>query len=436
MHFVPNIPLRYSFLSSLTVLFFCSSVGQAQETPAFQSDHTRARNIVNLARTNQTQEAIEQTDPSLADTVRSMDPASQRTFAYLFNEKGVRLANEQKVSGALPCLQLAVELHPGQKVYQKNFSQMLIAAGQERYLSGDFSGAQKNLDLALQYDSNNVGAMIALSDVYYYSQQMSKAKELLLKAQKLSGDSSEIGKRLEKITGDERLEKGMKLAETEIFDIKFNKEIFVSYNIYDLKQTLRKAFREVGQNLHYYPHHTVAVILYAEEDYRKLHEVPEWSSGAYDGKIRIPIPSNGNLENSRFKQIIWHEYTHAVIRDITAGNCPIWLNEGLADYHGYLFAKFDPAPLRNAYLAGKLFTLKQLSEDFRTLTDTEKIRLAYAQSYSVVSFIIDRWGFYKLRHLLEASEKKLPVEGLIQSELNIRTDKFEVEWLKYLKKKL
>ncbi len=431
---MPRVNFSFFLFFQLFVSF--SLFDLHAETPAFQSDHTRARNILNLARTNQSQQAAEQVDPSLANTVRSMDPASQRTFAYLFNEKGVRLANEQKISDALPCLQLAVEFHPEQKVYQKNFSQVLIGAGQERYLSGDFSGAEKNLALALQYDRNNAGAMIALSDVYYYSQQTREAKDLLLKALKLSGDSAEIEKRLERITGDEQLEKGMKLAETEIFDIKFNKETSVSYNIYDLKQTLRKAFREVGQNLHYYPRHTVAVILYAEDDYRKLREIPEWSSGAYDGKIRIPIPSNGNLENSRLKQIIWHEYTHAVIRDITAGNCPIWLNEGLADYHGYLFAKFDPALLRNTYLAGKLFTLKHLSEDFRTLTDTEQIRLAYAQSYSLISFIIDRWGFYKLRHLLEASEKKLPVEDLIQSELNIRADKFEAEWLKYLKKTL
>lgn len=431
---MPRVNFFFSLFFPLFVSFPLFDL--RAETPSFQSDHTRARNILNLARTRQTQEAIEQTDPSLADMVRSMGPASQRTFAYLFNEKGVRLANEQKIPEALPCLELAVEFHPEQKVYQKNFSQVLIAAGQERYLSGDFKGAEEKLNTALKYDPENVGAMIALSDIYYYSQEMKKSEGMLQTAKKLAPDSAEIQERLARIAGDKELEKEMKLAETEIFDIKFDKQASLSYNIYDLKQTLRKSYREVGQNLRYYPRHTVAVILYAEEDYRKLQEVPEWSSGAYDGKIRIPIPSAGNIENSRLKQIIWHEYTHAVIRDITAGSCPIWLNEGLADYHGYLFAKFDPALLRETYLAGKLFSLKQLSEEFRTFTDTGKIRLAYAQSYSIVSFIIDRWGFYKLRHLLEASEKKLPVEELIQSELNIRADKFEAEWLKYLKKTL
>ena len=97
MPFVFTTSLRCPFLLVLAAFFFSFAV-KAQETPAFQSDHTRARNILNLAQTNQAQEAIEQVDPSLADTVRSMDPASQRTFAYLFNEKGVRLANEQKVS--------------------------------------------------------------------------------------------------------------------------------------------------------------------------------------------------------------------------------------------------------------------------------------------------------------------------------------------------
>lgn len=406
------------------------------ETPSFQSNSTRARDILHLARAHQTEKAVEEIDPSLEASVLEMDTASKRTFAYLFNEKGVRLANEQKVSEALAHLRLAVKFHPEQKTYQKNLSQILIAASQERYLSGDFKDAELDLTAALQYDPENVHAMIALSEVYYYSQETKKAKELLQKAQELDPSSEEIKTRLGKIASDETIEQKMKLAETEIFDIKFDKQTSAAYNIYDLKQTLRKAYREVGQNLHYFPHRTVAVILYAEGEYRKLRQVPEWSSGAYDGKIRIPIPSDGPITNNRLKQIIWHEYTHAVIRDITAGNCPIWLNEGLADYHGYLFAKFDLTLLRETYLSGKLFSLKQLSEEFRTLTDTEKIRLAYAQSYSLVRFIIDRWGFYKLRHLLEASEKNLPVEELIQSELNIRADKFEAEWLKYLKKAL
>lgn len=405
------------------------------ETSSFSSsDSTRARNILTLSKTRQTQEAVNQLDPSLANTVRDMDSASQRTFAYLFNEKGVHLANDQKIADALPCLQLAVEFHSERKVYQKNFSQVLIAAGQERYLSGDFTGAEKLLVRALQYDAENSSALTALSDVYYYSQQMKKAKEVLQKAQALSPGSAEIEKRLARIAEDEKLEQGMKLAETEVFDIKFDKESSSSYNIYDLKQTLRKAYREVGQNLRYFPRRSVAVILYAEEDYRKLREVPEWSSGAYDGKIRIPIPSEGTLPNNRLKQIIWHEYTHAVVRDMTAGNCPVWLNEGIAEYHGYLFAKFDPAPLRDAYLAGKLFTLQQLADGFKSLPAPEQIRLAYSQSYSIVSFIIDRWGFYKLRHLLEATENRPSVENLIKTELRVGPEQFDKEWKKYLKK--
>lgn len=432
-----SVNIRFLLAPFIFLLTLTTAPLLAKNDLSSVSNSSRARDVLDFVKTHQTRKAVDQLDPSLADEVRDMDTASRRTFAYLFNEKGVQLANEQKIPESLSCLELAVEFYPERKVYHKNFSQILIGSGQERYLSGDFKGAEEDLSRALEHDPENAGAMIALSDVYYYSQKIKEAKGILEEAERVEPDSEEIRKRLERISGDETLEKGMKVTETEIFDIKFHKDQNYSYyNIYDLKQTLRKAYRQVGQNLRYFPRHPIAVILYPEEDYRKLRQVPEWSSGAYDGKIRIPIPSGDGIKNERLKQIIWHEYTHALIRDITAGSCPIWLNEGLAEYHGYLFSRFDITTVRNAYLGGELLTLKELSQEFQAFSDPDRIRLAYAQSYLLVNFIVDRWGKYKLRNLLEASEKRFSIEELVESEMRVSLDQFEEKWLKYLKEKL
>ena len=397
------------------------------------SDYQRTQEIVNLMRDNKMNTAVEKVDLSLAPTVRNLDPHTKQLFAYLFNERGVLTADQKNLSSALPYLELAVELDPQKDLYQKNLSQILIGVGQQEYLSGDFSDAEKYTAEALRYDAKNVMAMALLSDIYYFSQKTLEAKKILQQANEIAPNSEEIQKRLKKISEEEQLEQNLKLAETEIFDIKFEKST-LAYNITDLKQTLRKAYREIGQNLNYFPKRTLPVILYPEEDYRQLRELPEWSSGAYDGKIRIPIPDS--IQPNRLKQIIWHEYTHAVVRDLTSGNCPVWLNEGLADYHGHLYIPLDWETLRRAYPAKQLLSFQQISQHFQSFSNPTQVRLAYDQSYSIVQFIIDRWGMYKIRHLLQACQENPSLEELLRSQLHIKVEAFEKEWLKYLKRKL
>ena len=435
-----NVYPYFIFLFAAVILSNTFIPIHAEETfqsTQYQSYSTQVQNILNLVKSNQLNLAVEQTSPSLAVTIRNLDPASKKTFAYLYNEKGIRLAKEQKMSESIACVELAVEFAPEQSVYQKNLSQILFKSGQEYYLAGNFSLAEKKLKQSLQYDSENVAAMTVLSDVYYYSQEIKKAKELIARAKSKQPNLAQIQSRFDQITQDEKLEKEMKLAETEIFDIKFSKNQGSSfYNIHDFKQTLRKTYRDVGQSLNHFPRHTIAVILYSDEDYRKLREIPEWSSGVYDGKIRIPIPSPNSVYSFPLNQIIRHEYTHAVVRDLTSGNCPIWLNEGLAEYYGYQAVAFDPTLARNAFRQGTFFSIQQLSENFYVLTNEKQIRLAYAQSYLLVRFIIDRWGISRLRRLLLSSATGIPLEKLIQTEFHMNLNRFQNEWFKYLEKKL
>jgi hypothetical protein len=54
-----------------------------------------------------------------------------------------------------------------------------------------------------------------------------------------------------------------------------------------------------------------------------------WAVGAFDGTIRIPM--RGALENQReLERILSHEYTHALVRQLSPRPVPVWLNEGLA----------------------------------------------------------------------------------------------------------
>ena len=85
---------------------------------------------------------------------------------------------------------------------------------------------------------------------------------------------------------------------------------------------LEDAYGEVGRAFSHYPDQEIQVILYSDQQFQEVTDAPGWSGGVYDGKIRMPI---GGIEKETpgLRRILYHEYTHAVVRDITK-RCPTW----------------------------------------------------------------------------------------------------------------
>ena len=97
-----------------------------------------------------------------------------------------------------------------------------------------------------------------------------------------------------------------------------------------------------------------------------------------------------------------HELTHLVIHQMTFnpyGNQPRWLDEGLATYNEGPLKPQSASILENAAANDTLMTVRTLSSPFST--DTAQALLAYAQSYSLVEFLISNYGQTKMRALLD-----------------------------------
>jgi hypothetical protein len=80
------------------------------------------------------------------------------------------------------------------------------------------------------------------------------------------------------------------------------------------------------------------------------------------------------------------------------GHLPVWLDEGLAmDAEGDL--RSDLQTLLNEAIAhDTLFSVRSISSSFPT--DPDEARLCYAESYSLVQFLIDTYGSGKMLNLL------------------------------------
>ncbi|MFH0942200.1 MAG: peptidase MA family metallohydrolase [Chloroflexota bacterium] len=147
----------------------------------------------------------------------------------------------------------------------------------------------------------------------------------------------------------------------------------------------------------------VAIYLYSgSKDLQGAMIFPnEWTGGsAYPdyGTITLGV-SPGNLDWG--VKTVAHEMAHLVVHRLTNNpylEIPVWLDEGLAMYAEGPLDKGLVSVLDRAVAAGRLFSVRSLASPFSAFTDQSL--LSYAQSYSIVEFLINRYGQAKMLELL------------------------------------
>lgn len=128
----------------------------------------------------------------------------------------------------------------------------------------------------------------------------------------------------------------------------------------------------------------------------------EWTGGvafADYGTIAIGIAPD-NL--SWGKSAIRHELAHLVIHQAVFGpygDLPRWLDEGLAVYAEGALQLGLLQQLDEAISRDELFSVRSLASSFPA--DPRQANLCYAQSYSLVAFLLSEYGKEKMLQLLD-----------------------------------
>ena len=172
------------------------------------------------------------------------------------------------------------------------------------------------------------------------------------------------------------------------------------------------------------------MILYSGQQFQEVTDAPGWSGGIYDGKIRIPI---GGIEHETpgLKRILYHEYTHAVVRAITP-RCPTWLNEGLAQhFEGREIDGGQRAMLAKIAREGRLPQLASLEGPFMGL-NSGQASLAYLYSLSSVRYMVDAFGMYRIKSVLEELSKGADTGKAISSGILLSYDELDRGWKRSL----
>ena len=92
---------------------------------------------------------------------------------------------------------------------------------------------------------------------------------------------------------------------------------------------LESDYDDLARDLGTPPRDNILVTLYTEQAFFDVTRAPSWSGALNDGKLRIPI-SGLNSVTPELARVLKHELAHSFINQLSAGRCPPWLHEGIA----------------------------------------------------------------------------------------------------------
>ncbi|MFH1679814.1 MAG: tetratricopeptide repeat protein [Candidatus Eisenbacteria bacterium] len=277
--------------------------------------------------------------------------------------------------------------------------------------------AHRAFERAAELDPDDSAARVLLGNAAYELDDLNGAIEEWRSALGLDPGSADVAGRIEKADRERALEDGFRSIENARFRVRYDPLFPDGERLAHRMLAILEDAR--GDVLARLPRRTlgqVSVVVYPPDEFRRLMEGCDWTGGLYDGKIRVPFPRFGETEE-RFRALATHEYVHAVLYDWTAGCCPAWLNEGLAQVLAGEWTRAREETARRMARDSSFLPLADLEESFLRLDDS-LVEKAYVESYLVARHIIESYTDRHLHALLDAVARGLPAEDAVRSVLH------------------
>jgi len=178
------------------------------------------------------------------------------------------------------------------------------------------------------------------------------------------------------------------------------------------------------------PHDNILVTLYTEQAFFDVTHAPSWSGAMNDGKLRIPISGLSSM-TSELAHVLKHELAHSFITQLSAGRCPPWLHEGIAQYLEPKSLGGEGHQLALLFQAQRNIPLNALEGSFLQFSGGQAY-LAYAESLAAVSFIADSYGMSDVQRILQRISQGTSTEAALRATIHSDYGQLESDLTRYL----
>ncbi len=130
-----------------------------------------------------------------------------------------------------------------------------------------------------------------------------------------------------------------------------------------------------------------------------------------------------------WQEVVWHEFSHVITLQMARNRLPRWLSEGISVYeenNGRAeWGRRQDLELVKAVQEDRILPVKALNEGFSKATSTQALSFAYYQSYLVVDYIVEHYGFQSLKDLIYHYGFPNQVEDIFMSVFRLSLASFE-----------
>ncbi len=133
-------------------------------------------------------------------------------------------------------------------------------------------------------------------------------------------------------------------------------------------------------------------------------------------------------EDFRRSGPVIHEMTHLILDRSTAGNIPVWLDEGIAQYEEFKQLGYEWIEPANR-LDQPLYSLSQLADDFTGLANEP---LAYREAHLLVRYLIESKGEKVLVRLVKSLAAGVPAKRALEKVYGSDFSVLERDWSAWL----
>ena len=365
----------------------------------------------------------------------------------------------QAIESFQKALELAAEEHLPR--VRADLARALGGLGFEYLAESENRLAEETFRRALK-ESEDYFARFGLGYLYFMRREDGEARTHLLASQRLRDDyapthkllalltyrKGETGRALERMKQAARLDPkdpetrhlverwGVEIEILDTFRVVKTKrfELRVDPKVPDavrlrVETELEKAYRGIGDSLGFWPRRPTPVVLYSRGRFHEATGTGHWVGGLYDGQLKLPVEADlledtGKL--AAFVRVLRHEYTHVLVRSIAA-ECPVWLNEGLAQY-------LEGRQQRQAIYAAlyerinSRIPLRKIPARLEDVEDVDLVRHIYLEGLGFVEFLAQRYKPFRLRLFLRALAEEHSASRAFERTFGASLEDLEAQW--------
>jgi len=205
-------------------------------------------------------------------------------------------------------------------------------------------------------------------------------------------------------------------------------------------ETAEKALQQISQELSWKLTKRVSIIVYeSHNDFQQTNvtrsSLPEGIGGFTElFKNRMVLPFEGDYE--KFRHVIHHELTHAVMNDFLYGGSiqsivsgrvtvqlPLWMSEGYAEFSSLYWDTKTDMTIRDLAINGQIPELYQLNG-----------YMAYRGGQAVMKYISDTYGKPKIGEMFNQIKSRRSVEAGMKEALGGDMKEVSKRWRKWVRK--